>query len=209
MVEAHLWLCWAVHPVAFRCPAECSPPHLSGTRYSHSPSPSLLVGGPPTLPSRGLPSALRMVSQWVLQMTSAPVTVHSFLCPQGNLGPHCDRCRVTGNRMGWGPAGKRDFCPPSSGLLSHIRSPRRGMPGGLLPTRLPVPVLYHPPMLSFLTCLFLTAGLLELSLPPQRPLQELEGMGFSSFSCLAVGTHHSMPLAFLRCHQVAVDPRWA
>lgn len=134
-------------------------------------------------------------------MTSAPVTVHSFLCPQGNLDPHCDHCRITGNRVGWEPAGKRDFCPPSPGLLSHIRSPSRGLPGGLLPGPLPVPVFYHPLMLSFLTCLFLTPGLLELPLPPQRPLQKLEGMGFSSFSCLAVGTpHHAMPLAFLRCH---------
>lgn len=52
---------------------------------------------------------------------------------------------------------------------------------------LPVPVFYHPLILWSLTHSFLT-HLLALPLPPQRPLQELEGTGFSSLSCLAVET---------------------
>lgn len=57
------------------------------------------------------------------------------------------------------------------------------MPGGLL-LPLPVPGFYHPLTLGSLTYSFLT-HLPALPLPPQRPLQELEGTGFSSLSCLA------------------------
>lgn len=101
-------------------------------------------------------------------------TSQDFPLPSGNVG--LPQCQPQCSRPGW----EGDFHPPPPlpGLLRHISS-----------TPSPGPGRYHP-----------FPGLPARPLPPQRPLQDLEGTDFSSF--LAVGTpRHSVPWAFLRGHR--------
>lgn len=154
---------------------------------------------PTPQPSCGLPSSL-----WLLTVGSPDdlsfFTIQDFLCPQETLDCHCANHSVIGNGSCYGPGRGGGFSPSSLSLgCSAISS----LPTGACFCQPPsaVPVVYGLGILPSLTCSLPTPGLPALPLPPQRPLQELEGMGFSSLSCLAVGTaRHSVPWAFLKCH---------
>lgn len=209
MVVTPCRLRWVAHPEDFGCPAERSPPRSTGTRHSRGPSPSLLAAAHPSaivwapfLPVAGLavgsPDDLCFF------------TIQDFLCPQETLDCHCANHSIMGNgscyRLGEGRGIFTLFSLPW--LLCRIQSTNRGL---LLSGPQPSPSILPMGILSSLTCLFPTPGLPALPLPPQRPLQELEGTGFNSLSCLALGTpRQSVPWAFLRwthlLPQMAVGP---
>lgn len=191
-----------------------SPRHpIPLARGSHGPSPSLPSVAPTLTPSCHVAPFIPVAGLTV----GCPDDLFSLitqdaLCPQETLDSHCASCSVigksvTGKRVpGTGRGG--GFALLSLPELLHLTQSTDGdMPGGLLSA--PHPRRSIPPSPhSAIPYLFPTPHIPAQPLPPGRPLQELEGMGFSSLSCRAVGPPHRSVALALGCHSLTFFPKW-